>query len=249
MGINVGKARRGRKKRTSKLKTLAKSKTTTVATLARSIRTLQKQFKRDQEYLNYAYTWNGVTVSSNYTVFPLSNFSSWTRIFGTTANDDVRNSVIWKSSGIDVKIDVGNEMANVNFTVMLLNLRDEAKGLIDSSGTLSLTNGDAYYTQSGLTMVNKKYFKILGVRRFSLGNHGQATSSSTAQTLHGTDRRYYFKLRPNKKLINPSGDWINMNQCQDPSGNYFIVCFNDNSILDLESPNVWMTHVATIQTL
>lgn len=224
-------------------------KATTLPKLAKQVRSLQRYVKRDQLYLNYSQTWANSTVSSTYTAFHLNDFSSWGRIFGTTANDDVANGIIWKSSGLDMKFTTGNEPANVNFTVMLLQCKDAAKPLIGSTGALTLTNGDTHYTQSGLTMVNKKFFNILRIKRFSLGNNGQTASQSTAQTQFGTDRRYYMKISPNKKIVNPTGDWKNLTQSLDPSGNYYLVVFNDNSALDLESPDVTMNAVHTVCTL
>lgn len=243
--------RRGmrRTKRSTNIKRLAKGKETTITTLAKSIRSLQRQFKKDQEYLNYAQTWVDQNVSSTYTALHLNDFSSWGRIFGTSSNDDTQNAVIWKSSGFDMKFDIGNEPANTNFTVMLLHCKDTAKGLINASGVIALTAGDTHYTQSGLTMVNKKYFNILKIKRFSLGNNGQSASASTAQTQFGIDRRYYMKIRPNKKITNPNGDWKNLTQSLDPSGNYYLVIFNDNSALDLEYPHITMNAVHTVQTL
>lgn len=238
------------RKRSSALKKLTKPRrTTAVQQLAKQVLTLKRQFKRDQEYLNYAQTWSDYNLSSGYNALHLNDFSTWARIFGTSANDDTQNGCIWKSTGLDMKFDIGNEPANVNFTVMLLHCKDTAKGLISAAGVLSLTAGDAYYTQSGLTMVNKKYFNILKIKRFSLGNNGQSAATSTAQTQFGTDRRYYMKFRPNKKIINPNGDWKNLAQSLDPSGNYYLVVFNDNSALDLEYPHITMNAVHTVQTL
>lgn len=241
--------RYGRRRRTTTLSKMARGKATPIVRLARQVRVLQRYVKRDQQYLNYAHTFAATNISSTYTVFTLNDFSAWSRIFGTTSNDDTQNGCIWKSSGIDMKFDIGSEPANVNFTVMLLQLRDEGANLLSSGGVLTLTSGDTHYTQSGLTMVNKKYFKILATRRFSLGNNGQPASTSTAQTQFGIDRRYYMKIRPNKMITNPSGDWKNLQRCLDPSGNYFIVAFNDNSALDLEYPQCTMNCVHTIQTL
>lgn len=240
---------RRRYKRKSAVAKIARGKSGPLAKLAKSVRALQRVVKRDQEYLNYAQTWSDYNVSSNYTALHLNDFSSWARIFGTSANDDTQNGCIWKSTGLDMKFDTGNEQGNVNFTLMLLHCKDTAKGLINASGVLSLTAGDAFYTQSGLTMVNKKYFNILKVKRFSLGNHGQTEAQATAQTQFGTDRRFYMKLRPNKKIINPNGDWKNLTQSLDPSGNYYLVVFNDNSAVDLEYPHITMNAVHTVQTL
>lgn len=237
-----------RRRPKSSLKRLAKGKSTSIQTLAKSVRSLQREFKKDQQFLNYAYTYNSTNLSGDYTAFLLSNFSSWSRIFGSSADDDHYNTVIWKSTGIDIRFTNGNESGNVNFTVMLLKFTDLAKKLIDATGAVTLNAGDAYYTQSGLTMVNKRYFKVLATKRFSLGNAGQASSTSTAQTQFGTDRRYYMKISPNKKIINPAGDFTSLTQSLDPSGNYMICVFNNNSILDLEYPDMTMNAVHTVMT-
>lgn len=220
-----------------------------VSALAKQVQSLSRFVKRDQQYINFGSYWSAQNLSSNYVALHLNRFDTWNYIFGSAANDTYQNSMIWKSTGLDMKFTIGNEMANTNFTVFLLQAKDEAATLIDSNGALTLTSTDAYYQTAALTMVNKKYFRILGIRRFSLGNNGQSASSSTAQTQFGTDRRMYMKFRPGKKITNPTGDWKALSRSLDPSGNYYLVIFNDNSAADLEYPEVTMTAVHTVQTM
>lgn len=247
--VRYTRRRKTFKKRKSTVSRLAKGRTTAVSRLAKSVRSLQRYVKRDQQYLNYGQTWNNTNLSSPYAAFHLTSPSNWGVIFGTAANDGQQNATIWKSTGLDLYFNIGNESALTTFTVFLVHAKDEAANLISSTGTLSMSSGDAYYSIGSQTMINKKYFRILGVRRFQLGNNGQAASVSTAQMQFGIERRMYMKFRANKKLINPGGDWKDLTRSLDPSGNYYLLVFNDNSSADLEYPTLTMTSVHTVQTL
>lgn len=239
-----------RKRRGGALNRLTKPRRkTAVQQLAKQVLTLRNNLKRDTEYLNYGQTWNLTNLSLPFAAFHLNSFTNWANIFGTTASDNTNNAAIWKSSGLDLYFSTGNENALTTFTVFLLHARDEAANLISSTGSLSMSSGDAYYAIGSQTMINKKYFKILNVKRFQLGNNGQPASTSTAQLQYGIERRMYMKFRPNKKITNPGGDWKDLGRSLDPSGNYYLVVFNDNSSADLEYPTLSITAVHTVQKI
>lgn len=248
MPLNIRRRFRPRRRRSAASR-ITRARSTPVVRLARQVKQLSRYVKRDQQYLNYGQTWNATNLSLPFAAFHLSSPSNWTAIFGSAANDGQQNATIWKSTGLDLYFSIGNETALTTFTVFLVHAKDEAANLISSTGTLSMSSGDAYYAIGSQTMINKKYFKILKVKRFQLGNNGQSAATSTAQMQFGIERRMYMKFRANKKITNPGGDWKDLTRSLDPSGNYYLLVFNDNSSADLEYPTLSMTSVHTVQTL
>jgi len=231
--------RRRTYRKKSPLKRLTRSKkTTAIQTLAKQIQTIKRTMKKEVVLHNYHYGTRqdpggaiGQALVSPFYAFHINPFNGWSRIFGTGANDQEANAMIWKSCGIDMHIRSYNESAEVNFTMFIVSLTDIASDL--SVSPFSMVEATDYIQSSpggtdvaaGLVMLNKKKFKIHYVRRFTLGNNGASLSTSTAQTQYGTDRRFYFKLRPNKKVVNPSGDVFALARDLDPSGNYYVLIF------------------------
>lgn len=250
------KSKFGRKRYAAKKKgvsRLVKGKQTKIQTLAKAIKNLQLQNKKKKIILNYTQTYNQ-GVSSDYTVFYLSKISSWNPTFGTSSDDGTANSMIHKSMGIDMYLSLENttnEPDTTGFTMFLVSLKDDAQaGCFDpASGNLAMLPGQHYVTINGLTLLNKKVFNIHAIRRKVLTNHGTALSGPSAQTQSGTDYRHYFKLRVNKKIVSPIGNWSALSCPADPSKNYFLIVFNDNSTLDLQNPKVTMNIVHSVEQL
>lgn len=252
-----GKSKYGRKyarKGRSKLAKLAKGKTTAIQALAKSVRTLQRVVRRGHQIQNYFAGESRVNVSSNYTAFNLCNYNGMSPIFGADADDDNNQMIQHKSFGLDtyfsLENSINNEEDTISFTVFIVSLKDSIGSAFNpSTGGLSLTDGIHYASTNGLTLVNKKLFKIHHVRRFNLTNHGTALSQPSAQTQFGTDRRLYFKVNPNNVIQNPSGDWKDLSSAVDPSKQFYMLVFNDNSVADLESPCVSWSSVHTMKTM
>lgn len=205
--------------------------------------------------MNYQQTFStGVTADA--TIFKLSNISSWSAIFGTGADDGTANSMVHKSMGIDMYLTLENtvnEPDTTEFTIFLVSLKDEfntnSNNFNQLTGDIVLSAGFHYAVNGGLVMLNKKVFNIHAVKRRVLTNHGQALSASSAQTQGGTDMRLYLKYSPRKKIVAPYGNWKDIACPGDPSKNYFLICFNDNSALDLQNPRMKINVVHTIEQL
>lgn len=225
---------------------------TAIQSLAKQVKTLKVAMKKDKEYLNYAHTYDA-GVAQDLSYFQLSRFDNWSPVFGTTAGDSTQNAMIWKSSGIDCYLthqSFNDEEENVTYTAFLVSLRDEiGSAYSPTNGNLSLVANTHYTMWGGLVMLNKKVFKIHRVKRFTLGNFGQNLNLSAGQKQYGNDMRWYWKISPNAKIVNPSGDWKALGASQDPSKAYYVLIFNTNNILDGEYPQLRISQVSTVETV
>lgn len=240
-------ARKGR----SKLGAMAKGRTTKTQALAKAVRTLQRQMRTSTSYLNYSQVVN-TGITADYLTIKLSNYANWTRVFGTDANDDTGNRMKHNSIGIDAYISLENtvnEPDTTGFTCFLVSLKDEIGGYLDqATGNLALSPNIHYTIQGGLVMLNKNVFNIHRIKRFVLTNHGQSLSNPSAQSQYGSDRRFYWKIKPNKMIKCAYADWKAVQCSQDPSDNYYVLIFNDNSSVDLQNPLCRMNIVHTVQS-
>lgn len=216
--------------------------------LARAVRKIQRDVRVKAQRLNLGYLADFTLGSNNYEAINLTAYAAYDPIFGTEADDLQNNSCRHVSTGVDVLVDVNNEYDNVNYTCFVVSLRDEASTLINySTSALSLTNGTHYTIRSGLTMLNKKYFNIHKIKRFTTGNYGLNPSTGASAAGPVGLKRWYFKIRPNMIVKNPAGNWKSLGCPRDPSQNYYLLFFNDNSILDAQNPRVQANIVSTMR--
>lgn len=247
-------ARRYRKKPVSKVSKMAKGKSTQIQTLAKAVKTLQQKTKSQHQYQNYTSSQSQINVNSDYLALNLCNFNTLVPIFGIDADDDNNYKVVHQSVGMDFYLSlenlINNEEDTINFTMFLVSLKDEIGSAFNTTtGALTLTNLNHYYMQNGLCMLNKKCFNIHKVMRRTLTNHGTALANPSAQTQYGTDCRWYWKWKMNNTITNPLGDWKALNSALDPSKQYYVLIFNDNSVADLESPALTYNFVHTMKTI
>lgn len=244
------KRKYARKGRVAKL---AKGKTTSVQALAKAVKSIQRSMRTRTEYLNYRVSDN-FGIVGDYSAISLSNYSGWTDIFGSAANDDTQNKMIHKSFGMDCYLSLENtinEPDTTQFTIFLVSLKDNigSNAFNSSTGALSLSSGVHYSINGGLALLNKKCFSIHATKRCVLTNHGTALTAPSAQTQSGTDKRFYMKWRPNAMITNTQGDWKSLACSPDPSKQYFLLIFSDNSAVDLQNPKFSYNVVHTVQTV
>lgn len=250
----VYRPRRRNYKRKSTIGKMAKGKTSQVEALAKAVKKLQIKDKVEAEYLNY--TQQAVETSLVYPVgtVNLSDFSGMLSTFGTSANDNEQNKIVHKSVGMDIRVSlentVNNEESTTGFTAFLVSLKDECGNVYNNlTGGLTLTLGATHEIVQGMVLLNKKIFSIHKQKRFTLTNYNQALISPAAQSQYGTDFRWYWKLPINKTIINPRGDWKQLGCALDPSKQYYLMIFNDNSTADFESPALTYVAVHTFKTI
>lgn len=242
----------GRKRTTRVYKRKAYPRKTKVTRgVVKRVKRIEKELT--QKRISMYTTSNGqdlqVGIQSPYTVQRLCNFVNDGAIFGTDPNDLLGSKVMLKS--MTCKCDVGlqsppnDEEETQNIEFYCVSLKDEANDILDkTTGQLSiLTPNVHYYQYSGYTYLNHKYFNVHKHKRMMLTNYGTALTSSGAQNLDGTNQRIDFKLKINKIIKAPMTNtanqaWKDLICPRDPSSNYYLIWFNDNSVLDTESPLV-----------
>lgn len=229
---------------------MAKGKVTKVGVLAKAVKRLQSNMRKRKQYINL---WqNGATgVTADYFLINLSQFNSFTNIFASQADDKTGNKMIHQSIGLDLRVtleNIVNEPDTTGFTFFLVSLKDTiGSAFVPSTGALTLTPNVHYVINQGMVMLNKQCFTIHKRKRFTLGNYGQALSTSAAQTQFGTDCRWYWKQRVGKTINNPYGNWSDLFSGLDPSKSYYLLAFNDNSGTDLQNPQLRFSIVHSIE--
>lgn len=239
------------KKTVKKIANAASS--TDVQVLAKAVNKLQAKGRALHQYLNYAQSESRVNLTADLIAFNCCNYSAGTPIFGADADDDNNYKAIHQSFGLDCYISlentINNEPDTTTFTIFFVQLKDDIGNVFNTTtGALTLTAGTHYYIQNGQCMINKKMFKIHKVIRKVLTNHGTALTAPSAQSQSGTDFRFYIKHSPRTMITNVGGDWKNLSCSVDPSKQYHLLIFNDNSALDLQSPSFTYNLVRTMKT-
>jgi len=225
-----------------------------IAKLAKQVKALTKESA--QKTIPLWLRSDGANLTTNLTapltIQYMSKFSQDQPIFGTDPNDLLGSKVLMKS--INFKIDVRlenlseTEEETQNIELYCVSLKDEANDIFNQATGIISPVADVHYYRYGnicnmISFVNKKYFNVHYHERFTLTNYGSSLGSGGAQTLDGTDRRIDFKLPINKVIEAPLSNvanqsWKLLDCPRDPSENYFLLWFNDNSALDLEYPRV-----------
>jgi len=246
--------RKYQRKRKSTVAKMAKGKSTQIQALAKSVRSLQLASRGQHQYLNYFQGASRDNINSPVLAVNLCNFSAMGAIFGTDANDGQNPKIVHQSFGIDAYVSlentINNEEDTITMTAFLVSLKDDIGGAFNpTTGALTIANGSHYVIQNGLCMLNKKIFNIHKVKRKVITNHGTPLANPSAQTQSGTDFRFYWKHSPRSLITNPVGEWTSLSSALDPSKQYYMLFFNDNSVADLESPCVSYSIVHTMKTV
>lgn len=249
-GRNMNGPKRKYQRRKPRVAQIAKGRTTKVQALAKSVRTIQRKMKGEAEYLNYSQ--NGTqSLTADYNFFCLTSPANWTQVFGSSSDDGKENSAQHLSAGMDLRVSLENtinEPDTTGFTCFLVSLKDVIGSAFNpSTGGLNLLANQHYTIREGMVLLNKKCFNIHKMKRFTLTNYGQSLSQSAAQSQYGTDHRWYWKIRFGQKLINPLGNWGDLQTGIDPSKTYYVITFNDNSPGDLQNPRLAFNVVHTVK--
>ncbi|AYP28775.1 MAG: coat protein [Cressdnaviricota sp.] len=197
-------------------------------------------------------TFQGVTGLSMQTQFNTYNISrlytvaggaqTTTPIFGTNQADlaDVGKAYL-NSKDVYISLRQNNEPNMIRYSMFIVSLKDQGTttSVFDPATRqlVALTSGGVHYVYNAADQVvlNPKTFTIHATRRFTMGYEGSIGPTSDTYS----EKRFKFTLKPRQKLItNATGNvFADATQTSplDPSQNYFILIFNDNSSSDLEN--------------
>jgi len=217
-------------------------------------RLTDRSTERDYLAINLSNYTTGSSTVSTATGFTTNPPAALT--FGTTADDLETNRIYDASIGVQMKFSCRNETDNINYSVFLVSLKDQSNDgvMFDPvTGALDLTP-NVHYVQSpsstgalGMVMLNKKCFNIHRKYFFTIGNNGAALTQASARGQVMSERKFYFRHKLGHLLTNPSGNvWQQMQTARDPSKQLYLLIFNDDQFLDLQSQRFDMNMVRTV---
>lgn len=226
--------------------------------LSRRVSRLEKNTRSISAVVNFRQAHQN-TIVGDYQVWPLTNYANLAPIFGSVPIQYNKESCRHISVGMDLRISMANEYDKTTYTMFVVSLKDVATTIFDPvNGNLSLTNQQHYTILDGMAMINKEFFNIHKIKRFSTGNQGLApnvsfpnlgfpsTVEQGEQALR-RDHRFYMKQRIGTFVKNTASTWQSLGANPDPSKNYYLIIFSDNSALDLASPTITANFVHSIR--
>jgi len=219
-------------KRAAPKKTVAKK----VATLTKTVAKLTK-ISYDKITMQLADTNLDSVVQPYYQWHVNKLMNSWNPIFGSNTQDVINADKVYINNyKLDVRLSQETEADRIYYTAFLVSLKDQGGDVNTfdpATGSLTLTPGIHYQTLStnGRVMINMKFFNIHSFKRFTMG--GRPGDQSAPET-----RDLSFTIVPKQKLIvNPRGNVLQnaaFSFPKDPSQNYFMLLFNDDSATDFQ---------------
>lgn len=234
------------------------------APLIKRVNKIQRSLNQ-QRQTHYCYHQVGaLNLSNDYSSLNLTNYNKLMNsssdsgpLFGSSSFDfDNVNKVIHHSTTVQYTVDVANEVDNVQLTIMVLSLRSNARSLYDPStspGSLGIADGPHFRKVGGMAMVNKQLFKVHYIKNLNIGNNNTAVTSSTAD--NGLYRLYtgWFKIKPRTYVTNPgivtaTGDVDVLYGDLNPTKQYYLVVFNNNSGADSQFPTITCNQITKFIT-
>lgn len=196
-------------------------------------------------------------------IIPLTNYSYWTRCFGTDADDEQAKKAVIRKSSTEYIIDASGELDTTGYSIFCVSLKKNASALLDTSGYLlgTFTNNVHYYGSGSRVLLNLNYFNVHYVKRHLTGDSaalrggGTAGFPSLTNMPSGSALRFTGKINMSYNkgkglaVQNPKGDWKAAGYPQDDAQNYFILCFADDSTLDAASPRILYNTVHVVDVV
>lgn len=273
------RGKRGTGKTGLRIKKSVKPSGSNMAKLVKSVNQIKRRVSGAEKTLYYRFKVNstapsGTNYSSElrtpYNMYHLCNYNtmvvgSGNAIFGSSATaldikaDRCRHEAITMDLYVSLENMLGtnsSEWNTVNFTCFLVSLKDAIGSKFNAStGAVTLTGGDDYTTvgtvasvDGGYAYINPKIFKVHKSKRFTLSNFNQSP-----QTLGLTNpplaKQWQWKIYPNQTVVNSVGSWTDLACAPDPSKNYYVIIFNNNSGIDAENPTCLINCVSRIKTV
>lgn len=218
------------KRKTSKRKTSSRPRKVAKKTI-RSI--VRQELKPSQVVIRKQIFYAAHDLASNFVAYPLSSIYGANNLFGTTVNDLHRNQAKHVKMNLDFTIRSGDEKQGSDLTVYIVSLRDDVKDEIfdSTSGSLQPVLNEDYSIMNGSAYLNPRTFRIH--KRYPIMFPAK---NSVVDPRFNLQRRFYWTCSPNKLIRNERGDFNNLAMPHKPSHNYYVIVFNNNSILDGEAP-------------
>lgn len=233
--VRRARARAPYRKRTVR-KTYSQKKTMSNTALTKKVQKLSKIVKPlEKNILYYQISRSGAignTTGNNPYSTPLWNYSTWSRTFGTDADDETRHTALMKYFKFWATLESNGERANINYSVFVVTLKKQGWDRISTiDGTLlPLTPGTHYFNGTNVgqgVVLNPNFFNIHYARKFFTGTVG-----STATDMKDLRIPFSYKHKYNVLFKNPTGDWKANSFSRVPGQNMYLMIFNNDSTAD-----------------
>lgn len=217
-------------------KLVQSKKTVSVGKIMSEIRKLKSKQKVSVVKAAYGQQ-SGTDMGDPYNGTILSNFVNWDLLWPSTVTSthQSRPKMKWLSTIVDCNItldNINNEEGEIQFTAFLISPKN-SRGQVALSGTVpTLVADQDYYTYAGKTYLNLNAFKIHAMKRFTLTG-GDGADMQADKIVKRFRLKAYHKGRV---VENTDGSWKSLSRPGEPSDDLFLVCFNNNSVADLENP-------------
>lgn len=215
-----------------------------IATLDAKVRKVVRSMAGLKSTVQYQATASnpiGNVGGTNVYILPISQYSTWNRIFGTDADDESNHSAVWKKFNFDFQIN-SYDRSDLDYTFYLVSLTKIGQselftpstgGLAGPLGITTLgTNHVVKGGTTGMAFLNKKYFNIHQCKRIITGSVGGSLATETVSLR----KRWYLKMAHNKgaghRLQNPKGDWKALPSPQAANQNMYVLIANNDSTVD-----------------
>lgn len=228
----------------------APKKTSVVKTVATLSRQVKKLNKVSYDKVNFRIAEDAeVALTLPYYQFHINRLTnSWTPVFGyDTADIDEVNKVYVNSYKMDMRVSQASEADLIYYTAFVVSLKDQgadATTFDPATGNLTLASGPHYTTLggNGKVLLNPAFFNIHSYKRFYMGGRSGDQSAPALRDLS-------FTIVPKQKLItNLRGNVFGVGGLsfpKDPSQNYYILLFNDDSGGDLQVNRINVSGLAS----
>jgi hypothetical protein len=186
---------------------------------------------------------NAAAPASPYVGYNISaSMASMAPVWGYAIADIANANKAWLNNmKIQVSIAQNNERDLIRYSMFVCSLKDagaDASTFDPATGSLPALIEGTHYVYGGFAdqvLMSPAFFNVHATRRFNFGYADGVYPTADSRSV----RRFTFNVKPSKKLItNPKGNVFQnaqFNFPKDPSQNYFVLLFNDNSQIDLQS--------------
>lgn len=163
--------------------------------------------------------------------------TAWTQVFGASANASESRVLRIKSLHMKYELTAGDEESLINHTIVMLAPKSRKvlrETYNETTGILSLVDNQDYILENGIAIINKQRWKIKYYKRHMTVQQPPAGSDITYPIKANMGK---INLKMNWPIKNTQGAWTDVTTYELPYYmRMFLVCFSNNSAIDLEYP-------------
>lgn len=219
-----------------------KNQIVALAGQVQGLRTMARVGRQVSQY-QYVYDYN---LSADYGYFDIIQPDQWTNIFADPTSVENACRVKMQSVKFDMLFTCNTEQSPITFSCFLVTLKpDTADQLMSIAGSdLSGLVSGAHYAKtaalSGLVHLNEQFFTTLKHWQFTLTEQMYGSAGDPSKEASKTWKRISFKQLFYRRLWSGRNGWRTAltSDRVNSACKLYMLMFNDNSALDIESPHV-----------